>query len=393
MKMTISNEVDHYCNQKFWWLSVDLEKSRSQSCCAASPHKIDLEWLANNPASVFNDPVFLQERRDMLANVPVQSCESSCWQPERQNMVSRRRSMQGELRTHTDLDCAPSTINIVMGSQCNMACVYCCKNYSSTWRNDILRDGDYAVRAHDDRYQKNRTDQVLQRLGMNDIAQSESRSLVQQAILHPDQISRLETVIIGGGEPLLYNDLDRMISGLPQHCDVQIITGLGVNPHRMAKVLDGFTDRSITLIVSAEGTHKYYEFARHGNTWTRFQENLDLIRDSGISFQFNATLSNITLFGLQDFVDFADRAHINYQHCTDPEFLSISVMDVDSKQQLRQQLDILPEPPRSMVIQMLDIEPSHQQITNFRSFIREFAARRQLDTSIFPRTFQAWIDQ
>lgn len=391
--MTTTRQHDYYCNQKFWWLSVDLEKSRVQSCCAGSPHKIDHDWLSGNPGQLFNDAVFLQERQQMLANQPVASCESSCWQAERDQQVSRRISMCSDAKTHTDLICAPTTLNIIMGTQCNMGCVYCCKNYSSTWRNDILTNGDYAATGLDDRYQKTRMDQVLQHLGINDIALSRQRQQTQAATLHPDNLARVDTVIVGGGEPFLYDDLINTVDAIPQSSQLQIITGLGVNPRRFEKLLGRLAQRQITVLVSAEGIGSFYEFARHGNTWTRFLENIGVLQQSGLPWQYNATLSNVTVFGLVGFLQFAGDTPINYQACTDPAFLSMHCLDQYSKQALARSLDDLPDQPRRMVQAALEIEPSAQHITQFRSFIRDFARRRKLDLSIFPETLVSWIDQ
>jgi hypothetical protein len=43
--LTNQQATNYYCNQKFWWLSIDIERFQTLSCCAATAHKIDFAWL------------------------------------------------------------------------------------------------------------------------------------------------------------------------------------------------------------------------------------------------------------------------------------------------------------------------------------------------------------
>ena len=131
--------ANFYCNQKFWWLSVDLEKFQTFSCCAATPQRVNLSWVKENPGQIFNTPLLQQERTMMLDNQPVSSCSSSCWVPESQGMPSRRLTTNGQLSTHSSVVSSPETLNIVVGTDCNMTCVYCCKFYSTAWSRDISK--------------------------------------------------------------------------------------------------------------------------------------------------------------------------------------------------------------------------------------------------------------
>jgi hypothetical protein len=84
---------NYFCSEKFTWLSVDLEKKTNRSCCAAQPHNIDLKWLTTNPGHLFNTPELINERKMMLDNQPVATCEDVCWRTESRGMVSRRQQL------------------------------------------------------------------------------------------------------------------------------------------------------------------------------------------------------------------------------------------------------------------------------------------------------------
>ena len=125
---------------------------------------------------------------------------------------------------------------------------------------------------------------------------------------------------------------------------------------------------------------------RYGNTWARFCENLKILDDSGIDYQFNATVSNLTLPGLKDFILWAKRP-IMFAPCSDPDFLSISVLDNETKDSLASQITDLPK----FVAESLKVEPSPTQVGNFKNYILEFAKRRALAIAVFPESMQRWI--
>jgi organic radical activating enzyme len=392
MEQIIKNQF--YCNQKFWWLTIDIGKASAQSCCSAASHNLDVEWLSQNPGQLFNSPEFVKDRQSMLANQPVKSCESSCWIPEMKNLPSRRKLMDGDRLTHTDLDCSPTTINIVLGTQCNMDCVYCCKNYSSSWRNDILKKGTYdgLLNYGGDRYQANQIDIILNNLSIKEISSQSKRQVIIGSLLHPNHIKNLKTVTITGGEPFLYDELVDIVNQLPGDCEIQVYSGLGVNPTRFSRILDSIRSREVVIAISAESVGEHYEFARHGNTWSRFLENFALVQKSNLKFKFNATLSNITVFNLPKFQEFAGSAPITYQICNDPDFLAINVVDQQSKIWLQNILGQLPDIPQQMIHDSLKVDPQSNQVSNFRKFILEFSKRRNLSLDIFPETFVSWIN-
>ena len=140
--------TNYYCSQKFWWLTVNLDKLETQSCCAAYPHKINLEKLKTNPGELFNSNELLTDRQMMLDNVPVPSCQQACWDPEKQGITSRRLLFNSNVKTHVDKVSSPEFLAINIGSDCNMTCVYCTKQYSTAWYRDILQKEYDIVSGH-----------------------------------------------------------------------------------------------------------------------------------------------------------------------------------------------------------------------------------------------------
>lgn len=382
-----------YCSQKFWFLSIDFEKMQTLSCCAATPSRVDLEWLLKNPGQIFNTPGMIRERQQMLTGKPVSSCYESCWKAEEQGLISRRLSMNSQELTHTNVIASPKTLNIMVGNDCNLTCSYCCKQYSSAWSHDIVTNGEYQLDTKDDRYILNQKDRVLIKISQKEISKSFFNRTLLDEIQHLCQKSDLDNVIISGGEPFLYLGLNDLIERLPPTIPIEIYSGLGVDPNRFRREIGKICKNNIKVVVSAENTGRLYEFNRYGNDWARFTNNLACLDEHQIKYHFHNTLANITLFGLVDFFKFFEGKKITYQFCTDPDFLTVNLLDPASKERL---LDTFQKNLPQNLIDVLSssmslpAEDSHR--INLKKFLYEFSFRRNISMQIFPSSFIQWID-
>ena len=118
-----TDTATYFCSQKFTYLSIDLEKRLAYSCCAAAPEKINLQWLEKNSGQLFNTTNLQYERQQMLKNIPVDSCASTCWDAEKQGLPSRRIMMATDQPQQFPSHVQPKILNIVLGSTCNLTCV------------------------------------------------------------------------------------------------------------------------------------------------------------------------------------------------------------------------------------------------------------------------------
>lgn len=379
--------TDFYCNQKFYFLSVDLERRSAHSCCAAAPSKIDIQWIKKNPGKLFNTPRLQQERQDMLANVAVDSCKTNCWNPEQNNLVSRRMMHNGQIKTHTDINSRLEVLNIVLGSSCNLTCSYCDKQYSSAWLRDLKTNGAYLDLP---KFNLTRADQILSNISQNEHLGSDGFDTLTKEIGSFDQ---LDKIIVTGGEPFLFNKLPQLLNNLGTVKHIEIVTGLGVGHDRLKNQLDKIDHiKNLKMFVSAENINRYYEFNRYGNSYDNFCKNLELLRNRGFDVEFTSVVSNVTIFGLIDFVDRYGDENINYLMCNDPDFLKLGVLDPNSKDQLIAQLESSTIAIRESIIQNLQILPTEPQRQQFSIFVKEFARRRELSLDIFPDSMLQWLE-
>lgn len=331
----------------------------------------------------------------MLQNQPVASCNTACWQPESQGKSSRRLVFKSDVVAETNIQASPTELNIIVGNDCNMTCVYCCKQYSSAWLRDLSENGTYhGVDTGDDRFEINNVDRILLKVGQKDLTKSETTQRLLTEIRNILLASTIRQVIITGGEPFLYLRLTELVKSIPLHIKVIIQSGLGVDSRRLVQELNKLPVQQIEVGISAETTDQLYEFVRHGNTWKRFAENIQILRDLAIHYSFSSVVSNLTIHGIAEFAQYAEDAVVRYYPCNDPDFLSISVLDPDSKDQILQAMDRLPETLRSVVVSSIIADPTEQQRRNLKEYVNEFSKRRNiLPSAVLPQTFVDWMAQ
>jgi hypothetical protein len=109
-----------------------------------------------------------------------------------------------------------------------------------------------------------------------------------------------------------------------------------------------------------------------------------------IKFNFTSVISNLTIFGLADFIDqFSEPSIINW--CSDPEFLSVNVLDDASKKQIITEFKDKDFKIRDQLISSIEMPCTEQQRQHLSVYLSEFAKRRQLSLDIFPASMLQWL--
>jgi len=375
---------------KFRFLKVDLEKKTTYNCHAAQSHPINLNWISNNPGQLFNTDINVAERKMMLDNKRNPSCEQNCWPAEDVGAISPRLFQKGNIKTHFDPITQPEIIDLTIGSDCNLTCSYCCKEYSSRWRKDILDNGDYAITDGDDRYKKSQIDVVLQKTSQNKKKDSIQYQLFNQEIYAVK--STLKRLVITGGEPFLDNGLLDIINTASETPLVSIYSGLGVSLSRFEQLIKKIAEYpNVELIISAENIGKFLEFNRYGVKWEEFDLKIELIKSAGIPFKFQCTLTNLTLFGFSEFYKHYKDIKMDVSYAYQPTSMAPYVLDHQSKQYILEQLKEMPDIEN--IRASMEQTPSDMQKLNIKEFLTEFTQRRKdIDISMFPSNFLNWIN-
>ena len=380
------HNTSYYCSKKFTYLKVDLEKGTTYNCDAADPQQIDMQTIRDRPGLLFNSNFMIKEREMMLANVRTSTCEESCWKYEEQDLVSPRINHKTYIKTHTNTFCTPDTLEIVMNSECSLSCIYCCKEFSSSWKNDLMKNGPYPL-IYPERYKLNLKDNILAKL-------SHEQGKSRQSLLFDEIKSYLPGIKLlrfTGGEPLLDKRLFDFFQYLDPETEVEVVTGLGIKKKHLLKILDALKKHNVKFAISAETTADLYDFVRHGNKWEEFLTKVDIIKEKGFTIQFNVTLCNISVLGFADFYKQFPNDLFSHRLLSHPNFLAPYVLDDTSKQHIATTLSNINDPNVTDIINALNTIPTEQQRQECNTFIHEFAGRRAIDLSFLPKSFIEWL--
>lgn len=386
------SERDYYCSHKFRFIKIDLESRTTYTCHAARPHRVDFEWLTNNPGQLFNTPVNVREREQMLRNERNASCEQNCWPAEDRGAPSPRLISQGQYRTHTDLITQPETIDITLNTDCNLTCSYCCKEFSTSWRNDVLNNGDYGIESEPARYSKNRMDIVLSRASQAERYNSGLTRKILDEIRMASQSAK--KIIVSGGEPFLSRYLIDIVKENTHVPEIKIFSGLGVDIKRFERILDILAEHeNVILAISADSTGASYEFNRYGMQWSDFLNKIELLIDKNMQFGFSSVISNLTVSGFADFHrHFGDR-YIQIECVYNPNFLAPHILDAETKSQAIKQIESIDFVNKQVILDSMKTEPTPQERMDVAKFVNEFVKRRPgLSTNALPQTFRDWIN-
>lgn len=373
--------MNYYCNQKFTNMQINLERQEINSCCSALPKKIDVKWLKINQQNLFNSPDIIEDRKNMLENKPASSC-NVCYETESRSSISRRKFKNGEEKNITDLFCKPKEISLILDTACNLTCSYCGKEYSSAWLRDISTNGEYF--NDDTRFTINSYDKIIVKAGHKKIHNSSNYKLLLESVLHYKDIDYVNII---GGEPFLNNNLINLVNTLENK--VVIYSGLGINNHRFKNILNKLKKENVSLTISAENINEFYEFNRYGNTFYNFLKNLESIHKFNIKFNFNSVISNTTIFGFKDFLNYFANDEIIPINCMEPIYLSPNVIDLSSKQII---LSTDYKQFSNYIHSLVNAKSNFYEKKLTNSFLKEFTKRRNLNLNIFPTHFLEWLD-
>ena len=136
--------MDYYCAAKFTDLQVHVQARSLYNCCRAYPERVDLDWLESNPGKLFHTETMVADRKLMLENKSCQSCHHGCYKYEEQGLPSVRLLHKDQPKIN-DPYASLKNIQIILSTDCNLKCVYCGPEFSSTWQKEIQQKGDYIL--------------------------------------------------------------------------------------------------------------------------------------------------------------------------------------------------------------------------------------------------------
>ena len=378
--------MDYYCSTKFTDLQVHVQSRLLYNCCKAYPERVNLDWLELNPGRLFYTDTMLADRKLMLEDKSCASCHHGCYKYEEQGLSSARLQ-QNNHEVISDTSAPLKRLSISLSTDCNMTCMYCGPEWSTSWQKDIKKNGAHELigfKLDNDNF----SDLWAKIKQKSRSTGSKFFDLLLKEIKLADG---LESISIIGGEPLLNNQLETVIEASGDK-EISITTGLGVSHSRLSNLLKKIKNRKIKFRVSGETTGKFFELIRYGTKWGDFKERVRMIEDNGHEIEFISTISNISILDFKNFYNTYNKHHnILVNTMSERTFLMPHVLDDRSKRDFIDEIKSHNNIYQFQEIsRLVNLDPSETDRSNVGNYLKQFSSRRSIDISFLPEHFRKW---
>lgn len=306
-----------FCAAKWYNATIWLGTGHTTSCHHPPRHQIPLRGLDENPAQIHNSRRKKLEREMMLNGERPKGCEY-CWILEDMNDENRvsDRVFKSNIYETADLlslkdkdphdDFNLKTLEVAFDRSCNFACSYCNPTFSTTWSQDIKRNGPYQGFIHTDglAFADNGDKQFK-------YPEREDNPYIQAFWdWWPTLSQSLQELRITGGEPLLSQDVWKVLDYFNEHPETEVALAINSNLGVKPALIDRFIEKSqnvknLSLYTSCEAAFEQAEYIRDGLDYDYFVTNVEKILEQGNVQTLNImfTINGLCLFSITDFLD------------------------------------------------------------------------------------------
>jgi len=305
-----------FCAAKWYNATIWLGSGMTTSCHHPPAHLVDIDKVRANPRLLHNTDQKKEDRRKMIAGERPAGCEY-CWKIEDMGVdaVSDRvyksriypiEALKEAYETPLDSDVNLRTLEIAFDRTCQFACSYCNPAFSSTWVNDIRKNGPYNGLVSDGRNHFTHTHDASQLYKFG-----ETNPYVEAffAWWESDLHRTLQELRITGGEPLMSGETWKLIDWFkhnPGRSQTRLAInsnlGTAVNLDRLMNSIDGL---EVDLYTSNESVGLQAEYIRDGLVWDDWANNVERLLDSGKfrGIHIMNTINALCLYSLDQFLE------------------------------------------------------------------------------------------
>jgi organic radical activating enzyme len=306
-----------FCAAKWYNATIWLGSGQTTSCHHPLPHAIDLEEIKINPSALHNTAKKKAERLQMQKGERPAGCEY-CWKIEDMatDAVSDRvykskiypiEALNEAYATPHNQDVNLRTLEIAFDRTCQFACSYCNPAFSTTWVNDIKRNGAYTKLVSDGRNHFTHAHDSSQLYKFNEFnPYVDAFFKWWESDLH----QTLQELRITGGEPLMSGETWKLIDWFKEN-QGRSTTRLAINSNlgMSAEKLEEFIQRidgipHLDIYTSNEAVGSAAEYIRDGLDYTQWMSNVErlLETDSIKAVHVMCTINALCLDSLPEFL-------------------------------------------------------------------------------------------
>lgn len=305
-----------FCPAKWYNSTVWLGNGRTASCHHPEAHYIPTKEIFKNHSALHNTQFKKEQRKKMLEGERPAEC-GYCWRVEdADSVVHSDRTYKSAIYTDEEIaelqklgweaDVDPKTLEISFDNLCNLSCSYCNAEFSSTWSNDIKKNGVYED-------MKTGGGQTYQNDGSHaytfDPKKPEKNFFVQSFFKWFDASLKdnLQELRVTGGEPTRSPQFWELVDKCEDvNFKFAVNSNLIMDKDRLDKLVEcskRFND--FDLYTSCEASGPIAELIRSGLKYDEWINNLRYFATHGNYKNINVmmTISSLCLFSVTDFLD------------------------------------------------------------------------------------------
>lgn len=365
-------------------MQVHVQSRLLYNCCRALPERVNIDWLEANPGKLFHTPTMLQDRKLMLDNKSCVSCHHGCYKYEQQGLTSARQQEKPKDKI-SDPYAPMQSLQISLSTDCNLACIYCSPEWSTTWQKEIETHGDYKLKDHV--IKNNNWSSLWSKMKQKTRG---TNSKFFSLLLNEIRLAKdLKHITLIGGEPLLNTQFDKVIDNIKSK-KITVNTGLGVSDRRLENILRNVKGTDIRFKISAEATGNHFELIRHGLKWNDFERRVNMIHSNGHKIDLMCAISNLSVLDLHNFFDhYYGRFPIKINTLHERPFLEAHVLDEQSKAEFQKIIQVFGH-HADQLSKMISKKPSTLDRDNLKKYLTLLRDRRKIDLGFLSKNFLNW---
>jgi organic radical activating enzyme len=423
-----------FCGAKWYNATIWLGSGMTTSCHHPPAHQVSVAAVTANPRALHNTPEKKRDRQQMLAGERPAGCEY-CWKIEdigRDNISDRVykskiypiTALHTAAETPVEADVNLRTLEIAFDRTCQFACSYCNPAFSTTWVNDIKKNGAYTGLVSDGRnhFTHIHDSAQLYRFG-------ETNPYVEAFFQwwETDLHRTLDELRITGGEPLMSGYTWRLIDWFKNN-QGKSTTRLAINSNLGKDIdIDRFIDSVDGLGVDVYTSNECYgvqaEYIRDGLDYQAWADNvIKLLENNVRAVHVMCTINALCLDTLPEFLSAVvalkniygkERVNFTLNILRFPSFQSPLVLPDEIKTHYRKKLEVwldynsdnpvMHEHEINHLQRLIDyldvVKTPHREtfdmpklLNDFKQFYVQYDQRRDKDfTATFPK-LKEWYD-
>lgn len=246
-----------FCPYLFLHYHLDTDKA-TKLCCHATDS-------INGKTLEFDSSIYRTLREKNLRSEKLRYC-SKCYTAEQDGYTSLRQRCIDDVSDRADLlfeqinkhskqeKLLPHWYDLRISNNCNLSCVMCGPQYSSTWARELDQDNTHLGYEVD-------------------------------VEINPDTYK----IQLAGGEPFMIKKFAAMLSKVDNtECEIVVNTNATIVTKPLLEQLKRF--RNVWIVVSIDGYSELNNSIRQGSNWNIIEKNIKMFMDNGFTVLVNTVL-------------------------------------------------------------------------------------------------------